>query len=63
VIIDVIFEEEIAFQRSRESQMEIGSEIVPSPPSTVQRETTIIPVDLLFKLIQLIQLISLETLK
>ena len=42
---DVIFEEEIAFQRSRESQMEIDSETVPSPPSAVQRETTIIPVD------------------
>jgi hypothetical protein len=42
---DVIFEEEIAFQRSRESQMEIDSETIPSPPSTVQRETTIIPVD------------------
>jgi hypothetical protein len=41
----VIFEEEIAFQRSRESQMEIYSETVPSPPSVVQRETTIIPVD------------------
>jgi hypothetical protein len=42
---DVIFEEEIAFQRSRESQMEIDSETIPSPPSTVQRETSIIPVD------------------
>jgi hypothetical protein len=42
---DVIFEEEIAFQRSRESQMEIDSETVPSPPSAVQRETYIIPVD------------------
>jgi hypothetical protein len=35
---DVIFEEEIAFRRSRESQMEIDSETVPSPPSAVQRE-------------------------
>jgi hypothetical protein len=42
---DVIFEEEIAFQRSRESQMEIDNKIVPSPPSTIQRETTIIPTD------------------
>jgi hypothetical protein len=43
---DVIFEEEIAFQRSKESQMVIDSETIPSPPPTVQRETTIIPVDL-----------------
>jgi hypothetical protein len=42
---DVIFEEEIAFQRSTESQMEFDSETIPSPPSTIQRETTIIPVD------------------
>ena len=35
----------IAFLRSRESQMEIDSEIVASPPSTVQRETTIDLVD------------------
>jgi hypothetical protein len=42
---DVVFEEEIAFQRSRESQMEIDSETIPSPPSAVQRETNIIPVD------------------
>jgi hypothetical protein len=46
VNIDVIFEEEITSQRSRESQMEIDSETVTFPPSTVQRETTIIPVDL-----------------
>jgi hypothetical protein len=44
--IDVVFEEEIAFQRSRESQMEIDSETIPSPPSTVQRETNIIPANL-----------------
>jgi hypothetical protein len=43
---DVIFEEEIAFRRSRKSQMEIDSESVPSPPSVVQRETTTIPIDL-----------------
>jgi hypothetical protein len=46
---DVVFEEEIAFQRSRESQMEIDSETIPSPPSAVQRETNIIlvtPVDM-----------------
>jgi hypothetical protein len=42
---DVIFEEEISFQRSREYQMEINSETVPSPPLAVQRETTIIPFD------------------
>ena len=42
---DVIFEEEIAFQRSRESQMEIDNDTIPSPPSAVQRETVIEPVD------------------
>jgi hypothetical protein len=42
---DVIFEEERAFRRSRESQMEIDSETIPSPPSAVQRETSIDPVD------------------
>jgi hypothetical protein len=42
---DVIFEEEIDFQISIESQMEIDNEAIPSPPSTVQRETTIDPVD------------------
>jgi hypothetical protein len=42
---DVVLEEEIAFQRSRESQMEIDSETIPSPPSAVQRETNIISVD------------------
>jgi hypothetical protein len=42
---DVIFEEEIAFRRFRESQMEIDNERVPSPPSAVQRETTIDPID------------------
>jgi hypothetical protein len=42
---DVSFEEEIACQRSRESQMEIDSETIPSPPSAVQRETNIIPAD------------------
>jgi hypothetical protein len=42
---DVSFEEEIACQRSRESQMEIDSETIPSPPSAVQRETNIIPSD------------------
>ena len=43
--IDVVLEEEIAFQRSRESQIEIDSETIPSPPSTVHMETNIIPVD------------------
>jgi hypothetical protein len=38
---DVIFEEEIAFQRSRESQMEIDSETIPSSSSAVQREIAI----------------------
>jgi hypothetical protein len=42
---DVVLEEEIVFQRSRESQMEINSKTIPSPPSAVQRETYIIPVD------------------
>jgi hypothetical protein len=42
---DVAFEEEIAFQISRESQMEIDSETMPYLPSAVQRETNIIPVD------------------
>jgi hypothetical protein len=42
---DVVLEEEIAFQRSKESQMEIDSETIPSPPSTFQRETDIIPAD------------------
>jgi hypothetical protein len=41
---NVTFEEEIAFQRSKESQMEIDSETMPSPPLVVQRETDIIPV-------------------
>jgi hypothetical protein len=47
---DVTFEEEITFQRSRESRMEIDSEkkeeTVPSPPSVVERETITYPVDL-----------------
>jgi hypothetical protein len=42
---DVTFEEEVAFQRSRESQMEIDSETKPSPPSAIQREIDIILVD------------------
>jgi hypothetical protein len=42
---DVVLEEEIAFQRSKESQMKIDSETLPSPPSTFQRETYIIPAD------------------
>jgi hypothetical protein len=42
---DVTFEEEIAFQRCRESHMEIDSKTMPSPPSTVQREKNIIPAD------------------
>jgi hypothetical protein len=46
---DVTFEEEIAFRRSIESHMEIDSEkkeeTIPSPPSTVHRETIIDPID------------------
>jgi hypothetical protein len=42
---NVVLEEEIAFQSSGESQMEIDSETIPSPPSTIQRETDIIPID------------------
>jgi hypothetical protein len=33
------------FQRPRESQIEIDSEIIPSPPSAVHRDTNIIPAD------------------
>jgi hypothetical protein len=43
---DDVLEEEIIFQRSRESQMEINNKTIPSPPSTIQRETDIILVDL-----------------
>jgi hypothetical protein len=42
---DVVLEEEIAFQRSKESQMDINSETIPSPPSSFQRNTDIIPAD------------------
>jgi hypothetical protein len=41
---NVVLKEEIVFQRSRESQMEIDSKTIPSPPSTVQREKDIIPI-------------------
>jgi hypothetical protein len=41
---DVTFEE-VAFQKSREAQMEIDSETIPSRPSTIQRETNIIQYD------------------
>jgi hypothetical protein len=43
---DVIFEEDIAFRISGESQMEIDSETVNYPPSAVQKETIIVPFDL-----------------
>ena len=43
---NIVIEEEIVLQRSRESHMEIDSETISSPPSEVQRETNIIPVDL-----------------
>jgi hypothetical protein len=42
---DASLEEEIVFQRSRESHMDINSETIPSPPLEVQRETNTIPVD------------------
>jgi hypothetical protein len=42
---DVIFEKEIAFHRSIESQMEIGSETIPSSSSTVHRDISIDTVD------------------
>jgi hypothetical protein len=42
---DVVLELEISLQRTRESHMEIDSETIPSLPSTVQRETNIIPTD------------------
>jgi hypothetical protein len=41
---NIVLEENIVFQRPRESQMEIDSETIPSPPSAVQREADIIPV-------------------
>jgi hypothetical protein len=41
----VVFEEEIACQISREYQMEIDSETIPSSPSAVQREIDVISVD------------------
>jgi hypothetical protein len=40
---DVTFEEELAFHKSGEAQMEIDSETIPSPPSTDQRDKDIIP--------------------
>jgi hypothetical protein len=43
---DIVLEEEIVFQISRESQPYIDSKTIPSPPSAVQRETNIILVDL-----------------
>jgi hypothetical protein len=43
---DIVLEEEIVFQRSRESQIEIGSKTIPSPPSAIQRETNVVPVDM-----------------
>jgi hypothetical protein len=39
---DVNFEEEVAFQKSREAQMEIVGERIPPPHSTIQRETYIV---------------------
>jgi hypothetical protein len=42
---DVTFEEEVAFHKSREAQMEIDSETIPSPPLAIQREIDIIPDD------------------
>jgi hypothetical protein len=40
---DDTFEEEVAFHKSREAQMEIDSETIHSSPSAVQRETYISP--------------------
>jgi hypothetical protein len=40
---NVFLEEEIIFQRSRESHMEIDSKTIPSPPLAVLREKDIIP--------------------
>jgi hypothetical protein len=40
---DTTFEEEVAFQKSREAQMEIDGETIPPFHSTVQRETYIVP--------------------
>jgi hypothetical protein len=42
---NIVLDEEIVFQRPKESQMEIDSKTIPSPPSAVQREINIIPVD------------------
>jgi hypothetical protein len=42
----VFLEEEISFQGSRESHMDIDNETIPSPPSAVQRETDVILIDL-----------------
>jgi hypothetical protein len=42
---NVVLEKEIVFQRPRESQMEIDTETIPCPPTTVQRETNITPFD------------------
>jgi hypothetical protein len=53
---DVTFEEEVAFQKSREAQMEINGEIIPSPHSVVQRETDIYQMSQQHQLIQQIRL-------
>ena len=58
VSIDVNFEEEVAFHKSREAQMEIDSDTIPYPPLTVQRETNIIP----YETIAPIDLVSSEDL-
>ena len=43
---NIVLEEEIILQISRKSHMKIDSKTIPSPPSIVQREKDIIPVDL-----------------
>jgi hypothetical protein len=40
---DVTFEEEVAFQKSREAQMEIDGETIPPPHSEIQREIDSVP--------------------
>jgi hypothetical protein len=40
---DVTFEEEVAFQKSREAQMEIDGDTIPSSHSEIQRETDSVP--------------------
>jgi hypothetical protein len=43
ISIDITFEEEVAFQKSREAQTEIDGDTIPSPHSEIQRETNSVP--------------------